>query len=333
MRIGFWVNFMSALDFRAMLEMERAKTNRSLERERKGIRNSPDLDVATEDGTTLTPKGSTVEGLPDSVVYYPGFVTEEQECQITTEAHALASQWIQMDYRRVQNHGGTPTMDRDGMIETPLPDFLADLSSLLVKRRIFPSDTPPNHCLLNEYDPGMGIAPHMDGPRYLAGTGAAILSLNSYALIKFSRRDPVSGSLQLIGSVLLEPRSLIHFSGDAFTTVLHAIDSVREEVVNERDCLNLAQCRLAGVGVAGSLTGAMAGRRQIIIPRRTRLSVTLRAARTTPRSRELRGVMSPALSEELRRRSVQWIASIRDSARHFEAVDVAEHEMISKDTI
>eukprot|EP00536_Pseudo-nitzschia_multiseries_P006537 jgi/Psemu1/304234/fgenesh1_kg.140_\ len=56
----------------------------------------------------------------------------------------------------------------------------------LVKQRIFPSSSPPNHVLLNEYQPGQGILPHTDGPLYQDCT--ATLSLGSDVVIEFSKR-------------------------------------------------------------------------------------------------------------------------------------------------
>lgn len=43
---------------------------------------------------------------------------------------------------------------------TKLPPPLAEIAKELVKRDIFPSSYPPNHVLLNEYNPGEGILPH-----------------------------------------------------------------------------------------------------------------------------------------------------------------------------
>lgn len=45
----------------------------------------------------------------------------------------------------------------------------------------------PNHCLVNEYQPGEGIMPHTDGPLFTPII--ATLSLNCHTVVKFQRTD------------------------------------------------------------------------------------------------------------------------------------------------
>jgi len=73
-----------------------------------------------------------------------------------------------------------------GEDELPLPPPLEEMANELVKQGIFPSSSPPNHVLLNEYQPGQGILPHTDGPLYKDCT--ATLSLTSDVVIEFTKR-------------------------------------------------------------------------------------------------------------------------------------------------
>jgi alkylated DNA repair protein alkB family protein 6 len=104
--------------------------------------------------------------------------------------------------------------------DTPLVGPLQDISFLLVKQGIFLSCEPPNHCLLNEYQPGQGILPHTDGSSYASRT--ATISLTSSVVFEFTKRlssDAIGKSKDSEDSgriqVLLEPGSLIVFEEDA----------------------------------------------------------------------------------------------------------------------
>lgn len=102
--------------------------------------------------------------------------------------------------------------------------------------------------LLNEYEPGQGIMAHADGPFY--HSRVAIISLGGPAIFRFKRRliaEEISADSQEsvpAGTVVLEPRSLIVFEGEAYHDYLHEIAAVEEEVVGGTEgttpVLNLA---------------------------------------------------------------------------------------------
>jgi hypothetical protein len=94
-------------------------------------------------------------------------------------------EWKVMSYgkRRVCMFGEEET--DDGLLPPPL----AEIARELVKLNVFPPSSscpPPNHVLLNEYQPGQGILPHTDGPLYEHRT--ATLSLGSDVVIEFTKR-------------------------------------------------------------------------------------------------------------------------------------------------
>jgi alkylated DNA repair protein alkB family protein 6 len=185
------------------------------------------------------------------------------------------------------------------MIEQPLPPFIGELCDALVDAGIFGpgANERPNHCLLNEYTVGQGIAPHMDGPRYLPR--AAILSVGSPATLRFLRRGS-DGQLCTIQSVCLMPRSLLVFTGTAYTDLYHGIDSQPTDLV-EKDCINARACGL----VQGET-----------IQRGKRWSLTIRRAKTDGRS-------APESVEgraELMRRRMQWIDAVNEGATNVETV-------------
>jgi alkylated DNA repair protein alkB family protein 6 len=117
---------------------------------------------------------------------------------------------------------------------------LLDIANQLVARGIFSSQEPPNHVLLNEYQPGQGILPHTDGPAYASRT--ATLSLKSDTLLNFTKRlrpeqvGVVDNSPKV--QLLLEARSLVVFEEEAYLDYCHGIemDTVQEYAL--KVCVN-----------------------------------------------------------------------------------------------
>lgn len=106
----------------------------------------------------------------------------------------------------------------------------------------------PNHVLINEYRPGEGILPHEDGPAY--APVVATVSLRAHTILDVYRKPstPDTGLSQAwqeedaseaakddvdrqipIARILLEPRSLLVTTDDAYTQLLHGISPVKED--------------------------------------------------------------------------------------------------------
>lgn len=94
------------------------------------------------------------------------------------------------------------------------------------------SDSPhkrPNHVLINEYPPGIGIMPHKDGSAYhplvcTVSLGAS-LCLNIYKNKEDGALDP-----QPLWRILQEPRSLLITTQDLYTEYLHGIADITEDI-------------------------------------------------------------------------------------------------------
>lgn len=87
----------------------------------------------------------------------------------------------------------------------------------------------PNHVLINEYPPGVGIMPHKDGSAYhpvvcTVSLGAS-LCLNIYKSKEDGVVDPEPAY-----RILQEPRSLLISTDDIYTDYLHGIADVEEDV-------------------------------------------------------------------------------------------------------
>jgi alkylated DNA repair protein alkB family protein 6 len=131
---------------------------------------------------------------------------------------------------------------QDRLLDAPLPPWLerpiiSRLLSVPVSQDS-PADNNlfahsphkrPNHVLINEYPPGIGIMPHKDGAAYwpvvcTVSLGAS-LCLNLYRTKGDGTLDPDPA-----WRVLQEPRSLLITTEQLYTDHLHGIADIEEDV-------------------------------------------------------------------------------------------------------
>lgn len=149
--------------------------------------------------------------------YIPKFITpaEEQALFQTIDAHP----WLTDLQRRVQHYGWkydyTARRVDEAMRLGALPDWLTVLSHRLRHDGYF--SKLPDQVIINEYQPGQGIAPHIDCVPCFEETIAS-LSLGSPCVMEFIHADTGKKT-----SRLLEPRSLLLFSSDAWYQWKHGI--------------------------------------------------------------------------------------------------------------
>ena len=239
-----------------------------------------------------------------SIQYFPPLSTETtttkdlqplvQWLQALPHGDSGQGEWKTMTYgkRKVcMFDGTTPSHSSSSSTSASLlPPPLSILAHQLVQAGIFSTDTPPNHVLLNEYQPGQGIYPHTDGPAYESIT--ATLSLESSVLLEFTPRwktyethhnallsTPQSPPPNAMGdgcrgegcSVWLEAGSWIVFSKVAYIDYCHGIAFSHYDVLDDHpDCLNVG-CSAAVSSIAGSC-----------IPRKHRYSLTFRHRKVIP---------------------------------------------------
>ncbi len=130
---------------------------------------------------------------------------------------------------------------RDSLLDAPLPSWLDEpvvsrLTSL--PRTASPDSTSifgesphgrPNHVLINEYPPGVGIMPHQDGSAYhpvvcTVSLGAS-LCLNLYQSKEDGALDP-----KPVWRILQEPRSLLITTDSLYAGYLHGIEDIQEDI-------------------------------------------------------------------------------------------------------
>ncbi|XP_068238540.1 alpha-ketoglutarate-dependent dioxygenase alkB homolog 6 [Palaemon carinicauda] len=206
-----------------------------------------------------------ISNAPECAYYIPNFITEEEEKQLLGNIYSSPKpKWKELSHRRLQNWGGLP--HPKGMVTEDIPLWLQEQMDKISSLNVF-GKYKPNHVLVNEYLPGQGIMPHEDGPLFYPTI--TTVNIGSHTLLEFYspvKSDDEKGdssqslSERYIGSLLLEPRSLLILQEDMYTSYLHGISQVTEDVLTE-SILNIDQCT--------SNTGD-------VLVRDTRISLTIR---------------------------------------------------------
>ncbi|KAG0227850.1 hypothetical protein BGW41_003665 [Actinomortierella wolfii] len=160
-----------------------------------------------------------VEGLD----LYLDYVTEEEEKNLITQLDAR--EWAGLGVepnpemkRRHQHYGGTFSYRYRKVVgkKQPLPDMFSFLSQRLQEDKIY--EVVPNSIIVNEYNAGQGIMPHVDAPK-LFGKTISALSLLSPCIMTFQHtKDPT-----IIHHILLPRRSLVVMNGSSRYDYKHSI--------------------------------------------------------------------------------------------------------------
>ena len=151
------------------------------------------------------------------LTYIPEYIDRQQENDLISIIDAQS--WITELKRRVQHYGYRYDYKARNVTPQsymgPLPEWLVSYSHQLHANGFFPQ--LPDQVIINEYQPGQGIAPHIDCVPCFEETIAS-LSLGSPCIMEFTHvetREKIP--------VLLEARSLVVLSGDARYHWQHAI--------------------------------------------------------------------------------------------------------------
>lgn len=179
----------------------------------------------------------------DAVYYIPDFVTLAEEAEISAQlAGSPEEMWRSMAGRRVQECGTTMAPSGAGLLIERLPPWMRRVCARLVETGAFPLALHPNSIALNEYTRHEGIAAHADGPIY--APRVAILSLFSPAVLRFYGRQPElpsqtawseetdtpahSPAGEPVETLLLRPRSLLLFAGQAYREHCHEVAALED---------------------------------------------------------------------------------------------------------
>lgn len=172
-------------------------------------------------------------GLPEAGYYIPNFISESEEDYIAREISKLSEKkWTVLSRRRlVSIPSQLSGIHRDTLIDAPIPDYLTKpIFDKFSELQVFQQSThgAPNHCLVNAYEPGQGIMPHVDGPTYAPIT--ATVSLTSHTVLNiYEKNEEGERATSPKWRILQEPRSLLITTNDMYKNTLHGIDEIERD--------------------------------------------------------------------------------------------------------
>ncbi|CAK7269088.1 hypothetical protein SEPCBS57363_003426 [Sporothrix epigloea] len=188
-----------------------------------------------------------IHGLPATAFYISDFISEEEEERILQRVKAAPKpRWKQLSHRRLQTWPSGLLHDK--LLDAPLPSWLVE--PVITRLLSIPVHLPtkgankddqceniffnsphqrPNHVLINEYPPGVGIMPHKDGSAY--HPVVCTVSLGASLCLNIYKNDD-SGALhpEPVARILQEPRSLLIITDTIYTDYLHGIADVEQDV-------------------------------------------------------------------------------------------------------
>ena len=150
--------------------------------------------------------------------YVAEFIRLVDEVALLREIDARP--WLSDLKRRVQHYGykydyKARAISRS-MFVGPLPSFAVALGARLTDAQLL--QEAPDQLIVNEYEPGQGITPHVDCEPCFKERIVTV-SLGSQCEMEFLPKDETLKS----ESILLEPRSALLISGEARYRWLHTI--------------------------------------------------------------------------------------------------------------
>ncbi|KAM0210439.1 hypothetical protein ACHAPQ_005125 [Fusarium lateritium] len=182
--------------------------------------------------------------LPQTAYYIPNFITEEEEQTILDKiSSAPKPRWKQLTKRRLQ--AWPSDLVNNKLLDAPLPAWLQEpVISRLLSLQTQDSETgnvfdksphkKPNHVLINEYPPGIGIMPHKlsahhDGAAYWPVV--CTVSLGASLCLNLHRsKDDGALDTEPAWRILQEPRSLLVTTDELYTDYLHGIADIEEDI-------------------------------------------------------------------------------------------------------
>lgn len=210
-----------------------------------------------------------IPGLPDKSFYIPNLITEAEEEYVLQEISRLPrSKWTVLTHRRLLSLPSQLTgQAKDTLLASQLPAFLTRNIDYRIRNLEIFAGSPhqePNHCLVNEYEPGQGIMPHTDGPAYFPVT--ATVSLASHTVLEiYEKNEQGERNPAPTWRILQEPRSLLVTTADMYRDTLHGISELESD--EKLDLNSIANWDLLGDTIPYE-TG--------IAARQTRISLTYR---------------------------------------------------------
>ncbi|CAO3567251.1 unnamed protein product [Mortierella alpina] len=172
------------------------------------------------------------------------FVTEEEESLLMQELDARdwAGKGIEPNpemKRRHQHYGGVFSYRLRRVVGDMqrLPTMFDFLTQRLLERKIYLAS--PNSIIVNEYETGQGIMPHVDAPKLFGSTITAVSLLSACVMTFQHVKEP-----HRIHRVLLPRRSLVVMNGASRYEYKHGIS---KDLVEYVDGLEIVRSRRVSI--------------------------------------------------------------------------------------
>lgn len=221
----------------------------------------------------------------DALYYIPNYISENEEQQIIDLVQHTPDPFkSKLQKRTCQEWGGSlcEACEKSFVSDSNLPKWVQQTMDMQVYDGIFTPTTFPNSVRIHEYQADEGIGPHTDGPIYIPLV--TVLSAASTSVMHFyppnakpyddpmqhyrdtfQFEDGAIGARQPLVSVVLEPRSLLIFSGKGgYFTYPHGIPA-------DEPTIDLRHCE-----VANRLLLAKENQELMEVQRQYRVSITTR---------------------------------------------------------
>lgn len=180
--------------------------------------------VKTEAMITEVEEVKTISEI-DGLTYIRNFISQSEQDLLLQKIYQQP--WLTDLKRRVQHYGYkydyTKHVTNQSMYIGALPDWSLAIASILHQSY---SLTFPDQMIVSEYEPGQGVAAHVDC-KTCFGDSIISLSLASACLMDFSHKE--KGEKM---PILLEPMSLIVMQGEARYEWKHAIAKRKSDRLN-----------------------------------------------------------------------------------------------------
>ena len=179
-------------------------------------------------GMEIPPKIIKPEPIIAGMSYIPNWINNDEHDKLLSTIDSLP--WETTLKRRVQQYGyrydyrkaKNMVMSHNDNYIGELPDFLKEIGNRLCSDGIFPEI--PDEVLINEYEPGQGIANHIDCLPCFTDTVVS-LSLGSQCVMDFKSKDK---------SIFkhLEKNSLLIITGESRYDWSHGIKANKSDIIN-----------------------------------------------------------------------------------------------------
>ena len=158
---------------------------------------------------------ATSSSLIEGLEYIPDFVGDDYEAMLIENIQTM--EWNTSISRRTQHYGWTyPYGSSSKLVPAPpIPSWMLPLKSIV--EEYFKYSLTFDQVIVNEYEPGQGIAPHIDDPK-LFGETIVSVSLGSGVEMDFTKKDSTEKN-----SIYLSRKSMLVLKGDARYSYQHSI--------------------------------------------------------------------------------------------------------------